>query len=117
MLLSSCNSNNQEQPPISREKMSTLMLDIHFAEAYSSVIPKDSNAKPASVTGKNIDSLAVYHQAILSKHHIKLSEWQQALKWYIQHPSELDSVYAIILPKLDSLKTTNTSTTDTLKSK
>lgn len=117
MLLCSCSNNNKEQAPISRKKMSALLLDIHFAEAYSSIIPKDSNSKPASVTGKNIDSLAVYHQAIFSKHKIKLPDWEQALKWYTQHPQELDSVYARILPILDSLKTTNTSTTDTTNNK
>jgi hypothetical protein len=98
--------------------MSALLLDIHFAEAYSSILPKDTNAQPASVSGKNIDSLAKYHKAIFSKHKITVQDWEQALKWYTQHPQELDSVYAGILPILDSLKTINIATTeDTLKKK
>jgi plasmid replication initiation protein len=92
--------------------MSALLLDIHFAEAYSSILPKDSNTQAASLSGKNLDSLAMYHQAIFSKHKINIQDWEQALKWYTQHPQELDSVYAHILPILDSLKTINIPTTE-----
>ena len=115
MLLCSCGNKKQDHAPINREKMSALLIDIHFAEAYSSILPKDTNAQPASVSGKNLDSLAMYHQAIFSKHKINIQDWEQALKWYTQHPQELDSVYAHILPILDSLKTINIPTGDTLK--
>jgi hypothetical protein len=116
ILLCSCGINKQDHAPINREKMSALLLDIHFAEAYSSILPKDSNTQAASLSGKNLDSLALYHQAIFSKHKINIQDWEQALKWYTQHPQELDSVYASILPVLDSLKTINIPTTeDTLK--
>lgn len=116
LFLFSCSNNSQEQAPINREKMSALLIDIHFAEAYSGILSKDSNAKPLSLTGKNIDSLAVYYQAVFSKHKIQLAQWEKALTWYTQHPQELDSVYARILPILDSLKTKSNPIADTVKS-
>lgn len=92
-----------EQAPIGKEKMSSILLDVHFAEAYSSLLKSDSLQKKSS--NKNIDSLAVFYRQILDKYQVSTGLFDSAIKWYSLHPAELDSVYAVILPKLDSLKT------------
>lgn len=100
--IGACKQNNA-QAPIEATKLEAILRDVHTAEAYSSLLSKDSSH--SKYNGKNIDSLATFYQEILNKHHISMSEFDSALKWYSLHPQELDSVYAHILPTFDSLKT------------
>ena len=100
--ISAC-SQNDSKAPIEATKLEAVLRDVHTAEAYSSLLGKDSSY--SKYNGKNIDSLAVFYQEILNRHQISMQEFDSALKWYSLHPQELDSVYAHILPTFDSLKT------------
>lgn len=101
-MLAGCKTN-KENAPISREKMTSILLDVHFAEAYSSMLKSDSLQKKHN--NKNIDSLALFYKQILNKHQVSIDLFDSAMKWYSNHPQEMDSVYTHILPVLDSLKT------------
>ncbi|MES2479320.1 MAG: DUF4296 domain-containing protein [Bacteroidota bacterium] len=100
--LIACKSNNTEAP-INKEKMKLILLDVHFAESYSSMLKNDTLQKKSS--NKNIDSLAVFYGQILEKHGISYELFDSAMNWYSHHPEELDSVYTYLLPVMDSLKT------------
>jgi hypothetical protein len=82
--------------------MKEILLDVHIAEAYSSLVCKDSIAN--RTFNKNIDSLSIFYKLILDKHHVSITQLEEAMKWYGLHPQELDSVYSNIMPVLDSLK-------------
>lgn len=101
-LLLGCKTNH-EQAPISREKMTSILLDVHYAEAYSSMLKSDSLQK--KYNNKNIDSLAFFYKQILNKHQVSFDLFDSAMNWYSIHPQEMDSVYTHLLPVLDSLKT------------
>lgn len=87
------------------------MLDIHFAEAYSSIIVTDSTEK--KTLNKNSDSLAVFYKQIFRKHNITAEQYERATKWYNMHPKELDSIYARMMPVLDSIKSIPVKNADT----
>ncbi|HTN18318.1 MAG TPA: DUF4296 domain-containing protein [Chitinophagaceae bacterium] len=101
LLLYSCKP--QEKPPIPVETMKNILLDIHLAEAYSSVIVRDSVHKARY--NKELDSLSLFYKQILGRNKVAPDAFEQALKWYALHPDKLDSVYSGIAPVLDSLKT------------
>lgn len=82
--------------------MKNILGDIHFAEAYCSLLPTDSLQKKTS--NKNTDSLAVFYKQILDKNKVSITEFENALKWYSLHPQQLDTVYAKIMPVMDSIK-------------
>lgn len=104
VLLLGCN-NKPEKEPIVRQKMAEILLDIHLAEAYAGVMSGVDTSANSKITGKNLDTLARSYASVLAHHQTSYSDFQNALQWYHLHPSNLDSVYALVLPKLDSLKT------------
>lgn len=83
--------------------MKLILLDVHFAESYSSML---SDTLQKKSNNKNIDSLAVFYGQILKKHGVSYELFDSAMNWYSDHPNELDSVYTYLLPVMDSLKTT-----------
>jgi hypothetical protein len=88
--------------PIDSEKMKAILMDMHIAEAYSSLIVVDSLQKKKF--NKNTDSLAVFYQTIFKQHQVNLTQFEAAIQWYALHPEALDSAYTKMLPVLDSLK-------------
>jgi hypothetical protein len=91
-----------EKPPIPVTTMKSILLDIHLAEAYSSVIVRDSLQKARY--NKQIDSLSLFYKQILSRNKTTPEAFENALQWYALHPDKLDSVYTRIMPVLDSMK-------------
>jgi hypothetical protein len=99
----SCQQSTQDKAPIEGKKLAAILRDLHTAEAYSSLLAKDTLYR--QYNGKNIDSLAIFYKQILAKHQVTMATIDSALKWYSLHPQDLDSVYAEVLPTFDSLKT------------
>lgn len=83
--------------------MKNILLDIHLAEAYSSIIVRDSVHKARY--NKEIDSLSLFYKQILSRNKVAPEAFEQALQWYALHPDKMDSVYTRLTPVLDSMKT------------
>ena len=95
LLVFSCRQhNNYSGDHLPKEVMQQLMLDVNIAEAYS-ISTKDSLHRSGS---KNIDSLSVFYSRIFAHYKITEAEFNTSLEWYKNHPEELDTIYAHILP-------------------
>lgn len=102
-IAASCN-NQDEKAPIDKYKMADILLDIHFADAKSNLTVKDSLQHISKNSGKNLDSLSLYIKSIAAHYNISDIDLQKSLDWYSNNINELDSVYAILVPRIDSLK-------------
>lgn len=88
-------------PHLPAEKMEEILLDIHLAEAYSTMVPKDSTVR---ITDKNLDSLAVYYKKVFDNHQITPQQFLSSMKWYKEHPVELDSIYTRMIPRISEIE-------------
>lgn len=91
----------KEQAPIPPEQLSAILIEVHLAEAYSSLMHRDT----AAGTAKNLDSLGIYYKHILSKHKLTPRAFDSVVQWYRFHPAQMDSVYAKVVAHFDSLQT------------
>ena len=98
----SCKQENKYSGDhLSRDVMQKVMLDINLAEAYS-INANDSLHRAGT---KNVDSLSAFYKRIFDHYKITEAEFTQSLEWYKNHPEELDSVYAHIIPIANKLQT------------
>ncbi|RYD53030.1 MAG: DUF4296 domain-containing protein [Sphingobacteriales bacterium] len=86
-LLSACGTDT---PPLPEDQMAALLTDVHLAEVRATQIPDSLGEK---YMGRNLDSLAVYYQAIFRHHQLDETRFRKALDWYLAHPAALDSAY------------------------
>jgi hypothetical protein len=98
-LLLACKSKKQGDH-ISPAVMSKVLVDIHIAEAYSTMV-KDSLHKGNS---KNMDSLAYYYKNIFAHYRITQDQFDKTIEWYRQNPEEFDSAYANVIPALTKMQ-------------
>lgn len=88
----SCQKPKSEAPPLSRDQMVELMLEVYLAEARASLIPipKDSAYR-----------LFVAHQDSIMHHRgIQDSTLRKAYAYYLERPTELEAVYDAIIDSL-----------------
>jgi hypothetical protein len=90
------NACKEKEPTLSIKTMSSVLKDMHIAEAYAQHMKKDST----NPTIKNADSLFVYNAEILEKHHLNEKEFYKNIDWYKNHPELLDSIYQNILTEI-----------------
>lgn len=83
------------------KEMQKILLDVHTAEVYSSLVKKDSLHLQDN---RNMDSLSRYYKEIFAHYHITKEQFDQSLNWYRDNPEELDSVYALMIPRLNTLQ-------------
>jgi len=96
LLLAVCSAScGKEEKHLDPEKMQRILTDLHFAEAYSMAANPDSVQRKSQ---RDPDSLAVYYSIVLRHHKVTKTEFDNSLDWYKQHPQELDSVYARMIP-------------------
>jgi len=96
----SCKMPEKKEKYISPDVMAELMVDIHMAETYSTMV-KDS----VHINGKkNPDSLAAFYKDILAHHHVTMEQFSKSLEWYKAHPNEMDSLYNNMIPILTEIK-------------
>ncbi len=89
-------------PPISVEKMKSIVLDIQLAETYSTGLGTDTTQ---NITfKKNEDSLALFYTSIWKHHDIDASEFENYYTWYKEHPIYLDSVFTLVLEEMSKEK-------------
>lgn len=89
-------SCRREPEPLSIDKMSHVLLEMHVAESYSQYAPKDSSRQQL----KNQDSLARYYALILKENKITEQDFKRSMAWYKKQPELLDSIYQQILADL-----------------
>lgn len=81
--------------------MGKILFDVQLAEAYSTMVTKDTVHKLA---GRNMDSLGMYYKEILAHHKVSEAEFNNSLAYYREHPDELDSIYTKMLPDFEKLQ-------------
>jgi hypothetical protein len=91
-----------DDAPLPRSKMAEVLRDVHLAESWAGIAGPDSLRSTAS--RRNLDSLATYYHSIFAKHGLTQQEFSTAYTWYKAHPTDLDSVYARVLPMLNELE-------------
>lgn len=101
MCLVSCKVTPNSTPPVPAEKMQKVLLDLHVAEVYSSML--DDSLHQAR--NKNMDSLAGYYSDVFAHHHITREEFAQGVEWYKKHPSEMDSLYKNLVRAAGEMET------------
>jgi hypothetical protein len=82
------------QPPLSKETMRSVLLDLNMAESYSTMV-KDTIRGSSS---KNPDSLGTYYQAVFKHYGISRDEFDKSMAWYKERPNEMDSLFSGIIP-------------------
>jgi|JI8StandDraft_1071087.scaffolds.fasta_scaffold610634_1 hypothetical protein len=86
-------SCRNEFKPLSTEKMSKILMEIHIAEAYAQYVPKDSTKTEL----KNTDSLKKFMASIFIENKINETEFKESIDWYKSRPELLDSIYQQVL--------------------
>ena len=94
-------SCQREQPPVSVEKMSRILTEIHIAESYSQFVPHDSLVKGIR---QNQDSLKLYMSAILRENQLSETAFKQSVDWYKSRPDLFDSIYQQVLTNIAILQ-------------
>jgi hypothetical protein len=91
----SCQPKKAEAPPLSREQMIGLMMEIYLAEARTSLIPaaKDSSYR----------LFLAYQDTLMHRRGVSDSTLRRAYTYYLEHPAELEAIYDAIIDSL-SLK-------------
>lgn len=78
--------------------MAAVLTDVHLAEVRATQLPDSLGEK---YMGRNLDSLAVYYQAVFKHHQIDETTFRNALNWYLAHPVALDSAYKKAMVAMD----------------
>lgn len=97
--MSAC-EKGEDKPEIPRDKMISIVTELHMAEVYSSMV----NDSLGSFTNKNIDSLAIYYSYILKSHDVSAEQFKQSMNWYSRNVSELDTIYINVLSELSTME-------------
>ncbi|MEO6830556.1 MAG: DUF4296 domain-containing protein [Chitinophagaceae bacterium] len=97
LLLFSCKKPTEHLPP---STMAPVLAELHIADAYSTML-HDSTGKNAL---KNYDSLARWTAEIFNRHHVTMEGFNKSMDWYRDRPLELDSLFAKVIPILDTMK-------------
>ena len=87
-----CRNEKSEQPPLSRDEMVSIMMDIYLAEARLSVLPinRDSAYR----------LFVPYQDSLLARRAMSDSTLRKAYSYYIQHPAELEAIYDAMIDSL-----------------
>lgn len=87
-----CQKRTEAPPPLSREQMVSLMMEIYLSEARTSLLPLDKDSSYR---------LFMAHQdSLLQRHGLQDSTLRKAYAYYLEHPTELESIYDAIIDSL-----------------
>lgn len=96
----SCKLPEKEPNHISPDIMTKLMVDIHMAETYSTMVKDSINSNGK----KNPDSLAVFYKDILAHYDVTMEQFSKSLEWYKAHPNDMDTLYNNMIPILTKMQ-------------
>ena len=97
MLLLGLAACSKEAPHLPPERMAPILADLQVADAYSSLVRDSTHSN----TEKNYDSLAVWTAGIFTRHGVTMEEFNASMNWYRDHPVELDTLFANVIPLLE----------------
>lgn len=88
----SCQKKKEDAPPLNREQMVGLMMEIYLAEARTSLIPvaRDSSYR----------LFVAYQDSIMHRRSVSDSTLRKAYAYYLEHPTELEAIYDAIIDSL-----------------
>jgi len=91
------NSKKEELPPLTKDKLKLIMVDMHIAEAaaQNKKVTKDSLLFPDKV---------MYYDQIYKFHKVTEKEFQQTFNYYISKPLEFDGMYDELIKDLSKLE-------------
>jgi hypothetical protein len=84
---------NYPSAEIPKEKMISVLADIHLAEAKVAGFTAISQPERDSIT-------AVYYETIFRIYDVKAEAFDQSMNAYMQNPEELSKIYEKVLEKL-----------------
>ena len=90
--MTSCENKKAEAPPISRDQMVGLMMEIYLAEARTTLMPvvKDSS----------YHLFIAYQDSLMQRRGVSDSLLRKAYAYYLEHPAELEGIYDTIIDSL-----------------
>ncbi len=94
LTLFACNDRVVSIPDnvLSREKMTSVMVDVQLVEAALSVNQlKGDDAKKTAIN---------YYDSVLKQHNISREEFDVSFKYYAEHPGLLEQIYEDVLNEL-----------------
>jgi hypothetical protein len=101
-LFTACDSGNeQQQPPaglIPKEKMVSLLIDIHIAE--SKIMQRNMPGDSAQVLFQD------YKAEILKKMKVDKEVFRKSYEYYMVNISDMDAIYAIVVDSLSLREST-----------
>ncbi|WP_276131817.1 DUF4296 domain-containing protein [Polluticoccus soli] len=100
LLLFSCKSWQKDEPPLPPAKMKQIFLDLHLAEAYSSMLDDTLHQS----RNKDIDSLAVFYTDVFAHHNVTREQFVEGVNWYKQHPEVMDTFYKSLIDDATKLE-------------
>jgi hypothetical protein len=95
IFLFSC-SNVEQHTHLPPEVMERVLMDMQMADVYSVMTQPDS----ITVNARNMDSLTDFYAGILKHHNLTEEQFASSMKWYEEHPEELEEIYNRINKKL-----------------
>ena len=101
LLVLSCNDLvKNDEPPVAPGKRQKILLDLHLAEVYSSMLTDSLHQS----RDKSPDSLAVFYSDVFAHHGINKNDFQKGIEWYKAHPEAMDSLYNGIITEIGKLE-------------
>ncbi|MDB5256529.1 MAG: hypothetical protein JWM14_1224 [Chitinophagaceae bacterium] len=93
--LTACNSKEESRPAavIPREKMVSIMADIHMAEG---IISAREYTKDSSLL-----LFSELENQLLAKHGVTQKEFKDSYNWYTSHVDEYKQLYTIVVDTLN----------------
>lgn len=90
-----CNQNASKKGVLDRDKMISLLTDLHLADGYlSNMGPGDSVKQVA----------ANYYNLVYKKHFTDSIQWKNSLEFYSKQPKLLDTMYSQVVDNLNKIQ-------------
>ncbi len=93
-------SCKEEEPLVAEDQMAAILSDLHMAEAYAQLVPKNMG----DYMTKNNDTLKILYSHIYKKYDLDTTKFNKALTWYKNRPKVFDKVYEKVLEELSIRK-------------
>ncbi len=92
-----CSSSENDLPPIDKEKMQAILMDMYVAQAAAQfrMVSQDSLLRSHK---------SEYYPQILATHQITALEYETAYDFYLNHPETLHEIYDAIIEELTKME-------------
>jgi hypothetical protein len=93
LIVSACKQNRKvDKPPIERDKMVQIMVDIHLLEAQQ-------QSTQILEKGRVYNTIVGYEK-IFGKHGVTAEQFQDTFEYYRDHPKEMDDLYQLVIDEV-----------------